>query len=243
MYFSYVNLTVELQKHLLELGSNATLAATQDGNFPENYAFVRTARRQIRTEFASSKNEYSVVFFERTDAFKYENCFGRGLFNNMDDLAVAIDYWVGKSTDILEIKNRFSQIELFVDFEKNNPNDDIEQAWTKVKNRFFNDVKFWKSKEWNNKYLQLLNETKAHEAFRDYYPFTSHDYLRFSIDKLLQETWTLDYYVAVPFDFSKGEIFVSKSFHPQQGIYFNTISEGLDFYAGRLKDNQPIKWS
>ena len=112
--------------------------------------------------------------FERTDKQDYESCFARGLFTDLNRLTTVIDLWVDKQKNISEIKSKFDELELFLDFEIKNPNQNIDKAWTKVKNMFFNDTEFWKQTEWNERYLEMLNEAIRHTAFESYSPFTSH---------------------------------------------------------------------
>jgi hypothetical protein len=242
-----VHLSKEIQRRLDELKSNVKLAPTIDGTFPDKYSFYFKTGRSFRTEFASTNNDFSIVLYERTDQQNYENCFARGLFTNLERLANVIYLWVDKQKGISDIKCNFDELELYSDFEITNPNQDIDKAWTKVKNIFFNDTEFWKQTEWNERYLQMLNEAKRHNAFENYFPFTSHYWLRFSIDKELKETWPLGIHI-IPTVFSEevpeslGKFYVSYNDKPMGGKFFETVKEGLDFYADKLKEVKPIKW-
>lgn len=229
------------------LNSYVQLASTIDGIFPDRYSFYNKPGKSFRTEFGAAENSFSIVLYERTDKQNYENCFARGLFTNLDRLATVIDLWVGKLSDISVIKKEFDELELYSDFEFRSSNKDIDSAWTKVKNMFFNDTQFWKYTEWKERYSELLNEAKKHTAFANYFPFTSHYWLRFSVDKDIKETWTLDTYI-VPTMYSNeipdtlGKFYVSYNDKPMGGQFFETAKEGLDFYAEKLKEVKPIKW-
>jgi hypothetical protein len=185
--------------------------------------------------------------FEKTPDLNYENCFARGLFNDIERVATVIDLWVDKQKSITEIKEQFDELELFEDFPFKNANDEIDKAWRKVKNRFFNDTEFWKFSEWKDRYVELLGEAKKYKAFQNYYPFTSHYWLRFSIDKQMKETWTLDTYI-IPTMYSEeipptvGKFYVSYNDKPMGGQFFETAKEALDFYAQKLKETKPIRW-
>lgn len=188
-----------------------------------------------------------MVLFERTPALNYENCFARRLFYDIAGMATVIDLWVDKQKTITEIKEHFKELELFEDFECKNADNDIEKAWRKIKNMFFNDTQFWDFSEWKNRYVELLVEAKKHQAFQQYFPFTSHYWLRFSIDKQMNETWTLNTYI-IPAMYSEeipttvGKFYVSYNDKPMGGKYFETVKEALDFYAQKLREIKPIRW-
>jgi|GEM_PF-1563054 len=242
-----MHLSKEIKRRLDKLKSNVKLASTIDGTLPDRYSFYSKSGRNFRTEFGSTNGNFSIVLYERTDKHNYENCFARGLFTNLDRLTLVIDLWVDKQKDISEIKSKFDELELYSGFEFQNPNHDIDKAWTKVKNMFFNNTEFWKQNEWNERYLEMLNEAKRHKAFENYFPFTSHYWLRFSIDKDIKETWTLDTYI-IPTIYSSefpntlGKFYVSYNEKPMGGQFFETAKEGLDFYSEKLKEIEPIKW-
>ena len=229
------------------MNSPIELATTIDGVLPDKYAFYDKPGRSFRTEFASTNQEYSVVLFERTDERNYENCYARGLFVNLDLLAKVIRLWVGEQMGISEIKVDFEELELYEDFEYQNSNPTIDKAWTKVKNMVFNDTGFWKDIEWNNRYFEMLTEAKKHKAFQRYFPFTSHYWLRFSIDSELKETWTLDTYI-IPVMYSKevppslGKYYVSYNNQPMGGRFFEGLKDALDFYANKLEEIKPRNW-
>jgi len=242
-----VHLSTEIQKRLDRLNSSVKLASTIDGTLPERYSYYNKPGKTFGAEFGPTEASFSIVLLEKTDGQKYENCFARGLFTDLDRLATVIDLWVDKQSDIDIIKKEFPEIELYLDFEFKNTNDDIDKAWTKVKNMFFNDNGFWQFSEWKERYFELLNEAKKHIAFENYFPFTSHYWLRFSIDKDIKETWMLDTYI-VPTMYSDevpntlGKFYVSYNDKPMGGQFFETAKEGLDFYAEKLKETKPIKW-
>lgn len=223
------------------------LASAIDGTLPDKYAFCNNQGRSFRTEFASTNNEFSIVLFEKTTELNYENCLARGLFYDIARVATVIDFWVDKQKSISQIKEQFDELELFEDFPFKNANDEIDKAWGKVKNMFFNDTEFWKFSEWKNRYVELLDEAKKYKAFQNYFPFTSHYWLRFSIDKHMKETWTLDTYI-IPTMYSEeipitaGKFYVSYNDKPMDGQFFHTAKEALDFYAQKLKETKPIRW-
>jgi hypothetical protein len=229
------------------LNSSVKLASTIDGTLPDKYSFYNNPGRSFRIEFASTDNDFSIVLYERTDKQNYEECFARGLFTDLERIATVIDIWVDKQKGISEIKSQFEELELYSDFEIKNLNPDIDKAWTKVKNMLFNNTEFWKQAEWEKRYFEMLNEAKRHPAFQNYFPFTSHYWLRFSIDKDIKETWTLDTYI-IPTMYSDevpntlGKFYVSFNDKPMSGQFFETVKEALDFYADKLNETKPIKW-
>ena len=237
-----MHLSKEIQKRLGSLNSSVILNSTIDGTFPSQNSFIHKGKRQFRLEFACTNKEFSIVLFERTTDMDYENCFARGIFNNLDSVALIMDLWVEKQKDISEIRADFNELELFNDFEFKNSNIEIDKAWTKVKNMFFNTNQFWKELEWSERYLNLLYEAKKHKAFQNYYPFTSHYWLRFSLDKRLKETWTLSIYIIATFDRKEQNYYVSFSEKSMSGEFFDKIKEALDFYAKKLLEIKPIKW-
>lgn len=218
-----------------------------DGDFPGMYAFNKNKGRSFRVKFGPTENEFSIVLFERTEKLSYEDCAARGLFTNIDNLATAIDLWAGQQKDISEIRYQFEELELYKGFEYIHPDNDIDRAWTKVKNRLFNNTEFWRHPEWEERYEVMLREAKKHKAFIEYFPFTSHYLLRFSLDQLIRETWPLDYYI-IPVMYSEevpetlGKFYVSYHWETKDGKFFDSVKEALDFYAEKLKENKPTRW-
>lgn len=237
-----MHLSKEISKHLIHLNSNVALASTIDGTLPDKYAFSNKGKRKFRAEFASNENEFSVILYESTNKQEYENCFARGLFTDSVRLASVIDYWSGKREQISKIKNAFNELVFFEEPELKNPNPEIEQAWRKIQNMFFNETGFWRNPEWNHRYLVMLNEAKSHHAFQNYFPFRSHYVLRFSVDKELHETWNLSAYMIPPVQKSDGNFYVSYKDESMSGEYFDTAKAALNFYAEKLKEIKPTKW-
>lgn len=242
-----MHLSDEIQKRLEKLKSAVKLATTIAGTFPDKYAFYKETGRSFRVEFAATDNDFSMVLFERTEKLNYENCFARGLFTDLDRVTSVIDLWVDKQENIAKIKGQFDELELYSDFEVKNPDPDIDKAWTKVKNMFFNDTFFWKDPEWNNRYLEMLDVAKRNKFLESYFPFTSHDYLRFRIDTDPKETSTIIPYI-IPTMYSNeipkslGKFYVSYNDKPMGGEFFETAREAVDFFADKLKDKKPYRW-
>lgn len=99
-----MHLSYEIQKRLDQSNSNVKLASTIARIFPDKYSFYGKTGRGFRTEFASTNKDFSIVLYERTDKQNYENCFARGIFTNLDRLAIVIDQWIDKQKGIYEIK-------------------------------------------------------------------------------------------------------------------------------------------
>jgi hypothetical protein len=238
-----MHLSKELQKQLDKINSTVRLSTTIDGILPNKYAFLRSDNgRNFRINFANSENEFSTIFYERTNQLKYENCFGRAIFDDLAKLASAIDLWIDKNLSIDFLKEQFPEIETFEPFDFRHDNSDIEAAWIKVQNMFFNDEFFWKDKEWRHRYHQMLLEAKKKKDFHNYFPFTSHYWLRFSIDKDITETWPLGLHIMPTIDTSKGQYYVGVSDENKDGYFFDNIADALNFYSKKLNETKPTKW-
>ena len=240
-----MNLSKEIQNRLNKLHSSITLASTIDGTLPDKYSFCHGPGRIFSAEYAMTDEEFSIVLYERTDKQNYGKCFARGLFNNIDRLTSVIALWVGTPNDISKIKSQFDELELFVDFEFSNPNDDINRAWTKVKNMKFNTPIFWKDPEWEERYNEMLIEAKQHPLFKNYFPFTSHYMLRFSVDSELRETWPLGFHIVpASHDSLKTPISLDRYYVSflTGSQFFKTAREALDFYGKKLQESRPVKW-
>jgi hypothetical protein len=238
----------EIQRILIQTNSEVELAKTIDGILPNRYAFYNKYGRSFRAEFAQTEKNFSIVLFERTEKQNYEQCFARGIFNDLKRLSKVIDLWVGKQESISKIKSEFNELEIYEDFDLKNPNPDIEKAWNKVQNMFFNDTKFWENTEWKNRYLKMLLGAKRHTEFKDLFPFTSHYSLRFSPRKeFISECWPLDTYIVPILHTNElpkelGDYYVSTA-ENEDGNYFTDLNKALDFYASKLKETEPIKWN
>ncbi len=238
----------EIQRVLIRTNSNVELAKTIDGILPNQYAFYNKKGRSFRAEFARTEKEFSIVLFERTEKQNYELCFARGLFNDIKRLSKVIDFWVGVQKPIHYIKSEFNELEIYKNFDFKNSNPDIEKAWNKVQNMFFNDAEFWENVEWKSRYLKMLIGAKKHNEFTDLFPFTSHYWLRFSPRKdFITECWPLDTYIVPIFHSNElpkelGNYYVSTE-ENKDGNYFSDLNEALDFYASKLKEIEPIKWN
>ena len=242
-----VHLSNTIQAQLDKLNSPVKVSAIINGTLPDKYAFIYEGSRRFITEFADNENMFSIVLYEWNDEQKYNYCSARGILRDIERLATVIDHWVVKQKCAAAIKHQFDELELFEDFAERNPNRDIENAWTKVKNMFFKDLTSWKTPEWNSRYLELLQKAKEHPAFQNLYPFTSHYWLRFSVDKDRKETWELGTYI-IPTVYSEevpetlGKFYVSCNDNYMEGRFFETINEALDFYADKLRETKPIHW-
>ncbi len=242
-----MHLSKEIQKRLDRLNSSVQLPSTIDGISPDRYSFYNKPGNGFRAEFGATETSFSIVLYERTKKQKYEYCFARGLFTNIDRLSTVVDLWADKQREVAVIEKEFAELELYNDFQFENPNTDINNAWKKVKNMFFNNTGFWEHPAWEERYFELLNEAKQHKAFSNYFPFTSHEWLRFSVDKDITETWTLDTYI-IPTTYSDetpntpGKFYVSYNDKPMGGQFFETAKDGLDFYADKLNETGPVKW-
>ncbi|MEO5980023.1 MAG: hypothetical protein ABIS36_09710 [Chryseolinea sp.] len=169
-----------------------------------------------------------------------------GRFVDLDRLTKVIKLWTDDEVDIGIIVSDFREIEGYEGFDFINSNPDIEKAWTKVRNMFFNNTVFWKDTEWNYRYLELLTAAKRHKSLENYYPFTSLGRLRFSIDQDYKKTWSLDLYI-VPTMQSKeigkdlGEFYVSFNDKRMAREVFENVNDALDFYVMKLSDTHPEK--
>ena len=236
-----MNLTILLQEQLDNLKLGTKLSACDDGHFPAQYAFNRGSERRIRTEFAATSQQYSIVLYERTNKYKYEICFARGIFNSLERLATVIDLWVDQLKDINEISDQFQELELYKSFSFKNTNPTIDKAWEKVKNRQFNNTEYWKKPEWEARYSEMLNAAKHYEAFKNLYPFTSHCVLRFSKDKSICQVWTL--FLNIEPSWYANEKAFSVSYGEKEVKAFDDINEALDFLAGKMIEIAPLKRS
>ncbi len=243
-----MHLSNELQKRLDNLRSNVKLASTIDRILPDKYSFNIQSARTFTAEFASSDKDFSIVLCERTDKQNFNYCFARGLFTDLDKLASVIDCWVDKQYDILELKMNFNELELYQNFEFKNSNQDIENKWVKIKNLFFNDTQFWMQEEWKARYIEMLNEAKQYKDFQNYFPYTSHYFLKFSKNRDLTEVWS-NYIYIIPTMYSAeipntlGKFYVSVNEVPMSGHFFETCKEGLDFYSRKLNEVQTINYN
>lgn len=242
-----MHLSNELQSELEKIESSVKVNATIYGTFPENSAFYHDGNRKFITEYAVTQNQFSIVLYEWCNELKYNHCFARGLFTDIERLARVIDLWVDRQVEATVIKTQFDELEIFQDFELRNTDPRIDFAWKKVKNMIFNDLTYWKTPEWNTRYLELLNHAKKHKEFITLFPFTSHYWLRFSVDKDKKETWTLNTYI-FPTMYSEeipetiGRYYVSYNDEPMGGKFFDNVNMALDFYAEKLKETKPIRW-
>ncbi len=240
-----MHLSNELQKKLKTINSSIELAKTIEEELPFSYAFFHpTGERNFRVSFGKNKNQFSILLFDRTEKRNHEICYLRGIFNSMDDLAKVIKNWIEDEEEIDELANSFSNLERYKFDEIKNINDEIEVRWKYVRNSIFNNSEFWKNRNWEERYFEMIDKAKRKEEWKDYYPFTSHDMLRFSLDNEIKYTWVLSLNIIPSRDITKGNYKVSvPKEETNEEYYFDKLEDAIEFYDMRLKENQPVRWT
>ena len=228
----------------MEIGSSIELAKTIDNESPSNYAFYQpTKERNFRVDFGEIANEFSTVFFDRTEKRNHEICYLRGRFDSIKRLADSIKMWVEDEETEENIANRFKELESFHFDDYENPNPQIEERWKYVKNRIFNDTEFWKNKDWEERYFKMVNAAKRKEEWKNYFPFTSHHWLRFSLNYDLTNTWELGLHIIPTWTTENGNYHVGvPESESKEGFTFQELDEAIEFYDLKLKEYQPINW-
>ncbi|WP_044209904.1 hypothetical protein [Flammeovirga sp. OC4] len=234
-----MNLTEELQKQLKLL--NSSIELSKEGIQTDKYSLYTSKNDQsIHIEFASNETEFVVLFFDAYEKRDYEFCFLRGIVKGIQRLALLLKTWVDEKVNVQQLFTEFSELEQFESFTHPHPNQKIENQWIKVKNRCFQNIDFLNNKDWYNRFDEMLCTSKRRIDFQNYYPFTSHNWLRFSLDPKIQHTWTLDLYIVPTLTTAKGNFYVGLP--GDNGVYFDKIDEALDFFALQMKEHQPIRW-
>jgi len=239
-----MHLSKELQKKLKKIGSSIELAETIYNESPSNYVFYQPKKeRNFRVDFGDSTNEYSIVFFDRTEERDYEICYLRGKFNSIERLAESIKSWIEDEERIDNLANDFSEFEVFQFDKYENPNPLIEAKWKYIKNRVFNNTKFWQNGGYEERYFQMIEVAKKKKEWESYFPFTSHDWLRFSLNDELTKTWELGLHIIPTWKTDKGKYYVGVPETERKGGYtFQGLDEAINFYEKKLNEHQPINW-
>ncbi len=239
-----MNLTKEIIRALEERSAKIKPALRMDGSFPEDVAFLfPELGRGFDFEMTINFDVYSFTLFEKRKDLDYFYCHARGMVSGLSEMADLIIDWCDRNAAVEELNSKYSGLESFMPFIPKHKNERIEKAWVKVKNSTFNDSGFWKRIEWLNLNDMILSEARRMAEFENYYPFTSHDCLRFGIDENLTETWTLGLIIQPSIIAEKGRFQVS-----HEGIineapkYFDDVTEALRFLKRKMIEQQPIKW-
>ncbi|MEM9545179.1 MAG: hypothetical protein AAGA77_04360 [Bacteroidota bacterium] len=238
-------LTNELQKHLRSIGSTIHLYNSFESPGPANYVYYTpTGDRNFRVDFGRTTMEYSVVLFIRTKEQNYEMCYFRGLFNSLDQLARVLKAWIDEKQNVDVIATQYNELEPFLFDEFVHPNPAIEERWCYVKNRIFNDLKFWQNQNFEMLYFKMLEHAKRNKEWSHYYPFTSHDWFRFSLNEELSVTWVLALVLIPTRTTEKGNYFVGVPEEEcKEGYFFDDVEEAIKFYGRKLKEYKPIAYN
>lgn len=228
-----MDLSENLQLELKNIGSKIQLAQVAN---PE-YATLRSNGRNFNVKY-NYDNTYLIRLCEENLLYKYNFCHGKIVINNLLDVAQIASKWIDESIQIILLKGKYKNLLLFEALPSHD-NPTIENYWIKIQNRLF----AWAFNNSKDKfYFELIKNAKKHFAFTNYFPFTSHDSLRFSLDEKITHTWTLDHVIDV-YETQDGYKYgVTLSFENGEKRLFEDVNAALDFYAEILKTNPPINW-
>lgn len=155
-----------IQHHLLEIHSSVTMGTTIDGTYPASSAFAQINNRSVSV--SPYKEQWGITFSAK------EYCYARCQVSDALKLAQLIDRWLGRQINAVALKDKFSEIELFHEFEyvHGDRPEAVVQAWNKLKNFFF-------SHEYSSENLHFdINSRILEKAIKDpllgtMYPFSS----------------------------------------------------------------------
>lgn len=242
-----MHLSKDLQKELKLAGTSIALAKTIDGELPANYAFFQLeteGERNFRIQQGQHIEEISIILFDRAGDSAYEICYFRGLFKSLARIAQLLKNWIEKGEEIEKIASEFKELEVFEFDEFEHPNKEIEEKWRYTKNRIFNNPKFWNNRDYEERYYSMLKLAKRKESWKKYFPFTSHDLLRFSLNKELTYTWVLDLNIMPTWTTEKGKYRVGvPEMESKEGYFFEEVEAAIEFYGKKLNEYQPVKWN
>ena len=237
-----MHISIEIQSRLHKYNSNIELDFSDSIHGMNNRntnASCGTEKygRNFIAGFAKSNNDFYIILFENKRKYIYIDCFARAYITDLEKLVHIIYLWVDKEIKISEIKELHNGIELFEEFNFRNSNNEINEAWRKIKNIFFFDDEFWNYTEWKSRYLELLIKANKHKILRNYYPTTSHQRLKFHLTKDCIERWSHDLFI-LPFWQEDNSINLKyKYFVSYSDIIFEqfeTVNEGLNFLSRKI---------
>lgn len=221
------NIKLEFKEAIHGININSTIARC---------AFEKYGRNFI-AGFAKSNIDFFVILFENKHKYIYFDCFARAYITDIEELVDIIYLWVDRELNISEIKELHNEVELFEEFEFKNLNNEINEAWRKIKNLFFFDEGFWNYTEWKSRYLDLLIKANKHKVLRNYYPTTSHMWLKFHLTKECIEPWSHDL-IIFPFWIEDNSVILKYKYfvsYTDKIIgQFKSVDEGLDFLSEKI---------
>jgi len=239
-----MNLTKELIRKLDKRSARAKPSLRMDGSFAEDHAFLfPELGKGFVFEKTDTKDKYAFTLIERKSKLDYSFCHARGFVIGYDEIVDLIIEWCDKDTCVEELSLRNSEMVPFKPLLPKHNNRKIEEAWVKVKNSTFNDTGFWKRIERLDLNDKIIVAAREMAEYENYFPFTSHDNLRFSIDEMLTETWALSLAIQPSGDFKKGNYMVSyKEDYNEPPEYFYDVKKALCFLNEKMLEQKPVKW-
>jgi hypothetical protein len=236
-----MNISLELQEHLLAINSKIVLSKTMDGTYNPVCAFCLPSKlnqKHFRVSPLKNNLGYLVSLLENRKENHYEFCHCKGLTNNLENLAKIIDTWMSSKISIENIKSKFIKLEKFKLDNFKNPNTEIESDWISVKNRLFQRLSL--ENDLYHTFEILFLEIKKREYFLNLFPYTSLNILRFSRQKNAWNGWALDLELCIIPIIKE----TKKEFHvnvpPEAQKYsFKNVSEAVDCYIEKLKKYKP----
>ncbi|MEM6803791.1 MAG: hypothetical protein AAF696_20465 [Bacteroidota bacterium] len=239
-----MHLSKELQQALKRLGSSIELAKTIEGDLPENYVYYYPdTDRNFRLDFTRSTEEYALVLFDKMEVLNYEFCQLRGLFTSLSEVALLLKNWIEDAYSMDKLASSFPGLESFELDEYEHPDPTIEARWRYVKNRIFNDTAFWKQRDWEERYMKMLHSAKRKEAWKNYYPFTSHNLLRFSLNNELTYVWELSLSLVPCWNTERGNYQLGlPEAEKNKMLYFDKLEDAINSFEEKLKEYAPRKY-
>jgi len=240
-----MHLSNELQKLLKLNNSSIELAKNIDGELPASYAFFSLEYgRNFRIYYARQNRECSILLFERTKQRDYEICYLRGLFDSLEKIVLLLKYWMEEEEKVKEIADRFEELEVFEFDDFEHPNKEINEKWRYIENRIFNRDRFWKNRDFEERYSKMVKYAKRKEEWKNLFPFTSHDWLRFSLNKALTHSWVLGLHIIPTWTTEEGKYYVGvPELENKRGRCFEKLEDAIEFYDKKLNEYQPTKWA
>ena len=238
------NLTINLQKTLDAIDSSVKLAETIDGTKPNDYAFFHPEKDRdfsVKISTSGKKHILSLSEHQRDLELSFQFYHFKGTIDSIERTAQLIKDWVDLEEGIDKISLNYPEIGRFEVYTRQHPNTKIEKYWLKVKNKIFRDYSE-ENEDYKERYYQMLDMAKMRQEWQNYYPFTSLNWLRFSLNEELTHTWELNLHMGATWTTEKGLYYVTipKEENRENIFYFQNPEDTIEFYSQKLKEYNPI---